>query len=437
MPRDQIGLEEMPVRQRRANADAEPMEAAPSAANFPGDRERGRANAPTEPIDASPGLADIQIGSAVRSSRGRAITPSRPIKAPPTQTFGAEAISASKPTATTLRSPISVPAVVNKLVERQASRSWLIKAQQACDRRVESFIAAELGFSTEHEEKQRKAVFAQAKKVRADIEKKGKVPDGVAFKGTSTADIMLIVAVNMETRKEWDRLRDKVESEMIVDAMNLPVWPFVKTIAGFSEKGLAVITGEAGVPIGDYRTVSGLWKRMGLAVIDGKSQRRVKGKRGTDEERKRLAYVPRRRAECWTFADSLLRAQMCSEIRAVREAIKVRPGALAACEEAGIDIDKMKKVDDALAAILDEQGIVAEGYPTGPYGEVYVRRKQHTTPRIAATKHLPDKVGEYLNQEKWSPMRCHRDAARVMFKELLKDLWVEWRRVERMPLAAE
>lgn len=438
MPHDQIGPAGTPLRQRRAMNATEPNLPAPPAAKIPGDRERGRASATSKPSQRTPSLADKEIGEAAKPNRGRATSIMEPKEPSPSpQAFGAGAIVLSESNGRAPRSPIPVSAVVDRLAERQARRSWLIKAQQACDRRIESFIAAELGFSTEQEEKQRKAVFALAKKVRADIEKKGGIPDGVTFKEASVAMILSIVAVNKETRKEWDRLRGEVEDEMVADARSLPVWPFVKTISGFAEKGLAVIAGEASIPIGDYRTVSGLWKRMGLAVVDGRSQRRVKGKRGTDEERKRLAYVPRRRAECWAFTDPLLRLQMCSEFRAVKEAIEVRPAALAACEEAGIDIKKIKKVDDALAEILNEHGIVAEGYATGPYGQVYMRRKQYTTPRIAATAHLPDKSGEILNPEKWTPLRCHRDAARVMFKELLKDLWVEWRRVERMSLTAE
>ena len=435
MSSDSIGLMETSVRQRGARRRSKPTSVTPSAANILGDQGRGRAKLASEPRSPAPGLAHIDIGEAQAEPMGADIARTKPKAVPTSPPVGAGAKAEPEPNAATPRSPIA--SIVNNLADLQATRSWMIKAQQACDRRVESFIASELGFSVERDEKHRKAVFAMAKKVRADIEKKGEIPSGIAFKGTSAAIIARLVAVNAATRMEWDRIRAETEDAMIADAKNLPVWPFVKTIAGFAEKGLAVITGEAGIPIGDYRTVSGLWKRMGLAVIDGKSQRRVAGKRATDADRKRLAYVPRRRAECWTFADSLLRAQMCSELRAIREAIMLRPAALAACEEAGIDIEKVKKVDEDLAQILNDHGIIAEAHATGPYGEVYLRRKQHTTPKIAATAHLPDKSGEALNPAKWTPLRCHRDAARVMFKELLKDLWVEWRRIERLSVAAE
>ncbi len=54
----------------------------------------------------------------------------------------------------------------------------------------------------------------------------------------------------------------------------------------------------------------------------------------------------------------------------------------------------------------------------GSYGEVYTRRRAHTEPRIAATADLP-----FDNASRWSLMRCHRDAQRVMAKALLCDLW--------------
>ena len=50
------------------------------------------------------------------------------------------------------------------------------------------------------------------------------------------------------------------------------------------------------------------------------------------------------------------------------------------------------------------------GKPLGPYGKIYVQRRERTKNR------------------EWSLMHAHRDALRVMVKKLIRDLWIEWRK---------
>lgn len=95
------------------------------------------------------------------------------------------------------------------------------------------------------------------------------------------------------------------EKAMAKLAMELPVWPFVDAICGFGAMGLAQIVGECG-DLGAYANPAKVWKRMGLAVFNGKSQRRVAGAEAIEQ-----GYSPERRAIMFCIGDSLLKKQNC------------------------------------------------------------------------------------------------------------------------------
>lgn len=84
-------------------------------------------------------------------------------------------------------------------------------------------------------------------------------------------------------------------------ARQLPVYEWVKETPGFGDFGLGQIVGEAG-DLGRYPNPAKLWKRMGLAVIDGKSQRRITG-----ADALKHGYDPRRRSLMWNIGAAAIR----------------------------------------------------------------------------------------------------------------------------------
>ena len=299
--------------------------------------------------------------------RKRAIPLSNPIVLPPASEPIVDDVGGHA--ATEIHSMCAAD-IVNDLVALQRKRRFCIVSQSRIDRSIESLIASTLGFRIDADEKDRKKVFAQAKALRLDVEK--------GAGSTAPTTLAPLILTSAATRAQWDTLRAEAEKEMRRLATQLPVYAFAKGVKGFGDLGLAVICAEAGIPLGDYRTVSGLWKRMGLAVINGERQRRKTDRAAAAEH----GYSPMRRAEVWSIcSDSMFRHQW--------------------------------------RAATDEQA----GGPKGPYGEVYARRRLRTDPRIEATADLP--AGD---PAKWTKGRCHNDARRIMTKELLKDLWVEWRK---------
>ena len=102
-------------------------------------------------------------------------------------------------------------------------------------------------------------------------------------------------------RDNFNRVRLEFEKRLEEMAAMLPVAAWSAGIKGLGLLMLAQIIGEAGDP--SKYTVSALWKRMGLAVIDGGRQRKVTGLAALEH-----GYAPARRAVMWNAGDGLIKA---------------------------------------------------------------------------------------------------------------------------------
>lgn len=287
----------------------------------------------------------------------------------------------------------SIPA----LIALQRHRVFAIRAQQRIDRTCESFIASSIGFSVEMEPAKRKEIFARAARIRRRIEKGAsaaapavksappskRLAQAISQSNTNVTDdnavadaCSPIILTSLMARSVWDTMRTGAEKEMRRLAEELPVWKWSVGVKGFGALGVAIIAAEASGPRGDvgsYATKERLWKRLGLAVIEGSRQRRVTDAAAAEQH----GYNPRRRSEIWTIADSMFRHQWAG-----------------ANEEAG-----------------------TAPHPVGPYGSVYMRRKSHTDGR------------------EWTGGRRENDARRVMTKALIEDYWRVWRGMDPLAVA--
>lgn len=161
-----------------------------------------------------------------------------------------------------------------------------------------------------------------------------------------------------------DRLKE-CESNLVKAAKELPVWSWVDGVRGFGAGSLGAIIGEAG-NLANYPTPSHLWKRLGLAVVNGTRQRKVKGDEALDH-----GYSPRRRSVVWNLGDTMIKG--C--IRVVRD-------------EDGKDTGERTSLSD--------------------YGWVYLERKEYERPRVDTDGH------------------AHNRAKRYMEKRVIRDLWKAW-----------
>jgi hypothetical protein len=172
-----------------------------------------------------------------------------------------------------------------------------------------------------------------------------------------------------------DDARHKVELAMKKVARKLPAAEWANSVRGLGELALAVIVAEAG-DLSGYpdkgrpaeKGISALWKRLGLAPMNGKAMSTWRKGGGLSSEDWTVAgYSPKRLGEIY------------------------------GCVTVPLFMNQAAAKDGTR--------------PAGPYRMVYDRRSE-------ATK---------LTHPEWTPKHRQNDAMRVMTKALVSTLWVEWR----------
>lgn len=137
--------------------------------------------------------------------------------------------------------------------------------------------------------------------------------------GTETnISAIAITAPLLAARAPLEKSRLEVEKQLIKLAKTLPIFSWCEAINGFGPLSLAVIVGEAG-DVGNYKSISALWKRMGLAVIKGERQRRVPGVEALEH-----GYSPSRRSAMWNIGNGLIGMMGHGPRPAVGENIEAR-----------------------------------------------------------------------------------------------------------------
>lgn len=98
--------------------------------------------------------------------------------------------------------------------------------------------------------------------------------------------------------------RKVCEREMVAAAKQLPIFAWAQSVKGFGDVSFATIVGECG-DVGTYRSHSALWKRLGLAVLDGKRQG-APGDGASKEDWIRHGYKASRRSVSWNMRKGLI-----------------------------------------------------------------------------------------------------------------------------------
>lgn len=106
----------------------------------------------------------------------------------------------------------------------------------------------------------------------------------------------------LECRDVLTENKKAVEKRLDVLAKQLPVAAWVDGVRGIGIASLAALIGETG-DLSTYANPAKVWKRMGLAVIDGGRQRRIAGDAAIEH-----GFSPTRRAIMWNIGASMLRA---------------------------------------------------------------------------------------------------------------------------------
>ncbi len=149
--------------------------------------------------------------------------------------------------------------------------------------------------------KEHKAARAVADRLWKAYRKGERHPTLLADKGLHiTLDSMTCGLGDME------RLKVLNEIQMVEKALGcVPVMHMAESIRGLSDLSIAKIAAEVGDMSVYEKGVAGIWKRAGLAVIDGERQRKKKEK----ELALRHGYSPTRRSTFYVIGETMFKTQ--------------------------------------------------------------------------------------------------------------------------------
>lgn len=261
-------------------------------------------------------------------------------------------------------------------------RVFAMEQRKRSDLALGSFLRTVMGWSLALPTDERNAIRDRANAIMEIAEKVAKEETKPEEKrkpvpGADDPDVLEwadVIGASLKARAPFDAVEKKAEKEMRRLAMSLPVWErFGAGIRGFGELSLAIIVAEAG-DLALYPKKGHLWKRMGVAQIDGVRQGSLP-KTAPKEAWIAHGYNRQRRSRMFTIGDTLVKAQ-------------------------------------------------------GPYREVYLARKAYEIAKaqeagltVAPSAKIPAKRAiEFI-----SDGHIHRKAQRYMEQRLLRDLWQAWR----------
>lgn len=125
-------------------------------------------------------------------------------------------------------------------------------------------------------------------------------------------------ALHWQARQMFHEARLLPEKRLGKMARQLPIWTWAKEIRGIDVLSLALIVGETG-DLSNYATHQKLWKRMGLAVINGERQRKIKGDKAKAMEHR---ICVRRADLMFVVSENLIRCN--SQYKPIYDREKVR-----------------------------------------------------------------------------------------------------------------
>lgn len=197
--------------------------------------------------------------------------------------------------------------VVNEIIERARQRNDLHRSEKALTLRIKAIFRRTHGGDKDKANAAYKAVID--KWLKAQLKAGFGGEELIFLAGQEITDeparIALISALPLLTaRGVLEPERRRHEARLALLAQALPIWPWIEGVRGVSALSLASIIAETGIPT-RFSSVGRLWKRMGLAVIQGERQRRC-----ADKEKAILhGFSPQRRSVMWVVGDLLIKLQ--------------------------------------------------------------------------------------------------------------------------------
>ena len=274
--------------------------------------------------------------------------------------------------------PLSLPETIALIRSAHRKRQFAMEQRKRLMNALGAFLRTALGWTLELPDAERKRIAEKAETL-VDIGRscaKGKRPDIV---DAEYSEWEQVIQAALAGCIPWDALESDNTKRMEALSVTLPVWDrWAKDVRGFGARSLATLVAEIG-DLNNYATVARVWKRMGVAVMDGVRQGGLT-KSASKEQWIEHGYKARRRALLFVVGDCLVKSN-------------------------------------------------GDGY----YRAVYLGRKQYEIAKavergllIAPAARIPKaKREQYVSEGV-----IHKRAQRYMEKRLLKHLWQAWRAQE-------
>jgi hypothetical protein len=208
-----------------------------------------------------------------------------------------------------------------------------------------------------------------------------------------------VIAPYLEAMVPLAKYRSEHEKTITKLVKKLPIYQWAQGVSGLGDVSLAGLVGECSGynmetdelwSIGQMKSVSALWKRMGVGVIGGIRQQRVKGDAAIEH-----GYVAERRSVLWNIGECIVKAQWRKENT----------------------VHAYGKLYGEIKVRLQERN------GAGEFAE--------TATEIAARMRKAGSKPSAENAEgRLTAMHINNRAKRHVTKRLLRDLFVEWRRLD-------
>jgi hypothetical protein len=183
-------------------------------------------------------------------------------------------------------------------------RVFAMEQRKRSDLALGAFLRLQLGWQRDAEDDVREKAMAEAaaliKNGEAEYAQKSydyELPHYLEFRD--------IILASIGARSAYDKIEDETTKQMELLAKKLPIWTgWAKDVRGLGARSVAVITAETG-NLSNYATHQRVWKRMGLAVIDGRRQ----GNPESKDAQTWIAhgYSPKRRSHMFVIGDVMVK----------------------------------------------------------------------------------------------------------------------------------
>lgn len=294
-------------------------------------------------------FAETQASCAVQKSAATA----RSSPKSETQQQGEAAVQSANDTQTSADCRFTNP-LIAQIVETWRIRQDMVRAQQKLTLQIKSICRR----YTKGDKKEADALYAS-------------MQNGMAHPLAQSCHMACVGL--FAARVPLEEQRKGYEKTLAKLGKQLPIAHMADEIKGVNHGTLATIVGECG-DLSAYRSVSAVWKRAGLAVIEGGRQRRVSGDAALEH-----GYSPSRRSTFWNISAALLKSQ--------------------------------GKDDNA-----------------GPYRQIYDARKEYERPRVESDGHAHNRAQRHMLKElikrltlEWRRVAKERDPGHVLPGNRLPD----------------